>query len=287
MRNLYDCFKNWEEKGTVYLIGDTHFSDIEAYKLTSPQAFKNDIPEEIIVRALDWAKVKAINSICGKKDTLVILGDVGNVDYIKELHAGRKVLVMGNHDKGASNYKRVIKRKFYMPDSVTNPVNSKEELCKKLAEENPGWNVKLKVWRAVDENDKPIQIPDPEICWDVTIDNKLFDEVYEGPLQINNKILLSHEPIDIPYGFNIHGHDHRFAYMNRILEFYDMDMNRKEFFNAYVDMLRSDSINKINLCCELWGNIPLNLNDIIKSGVLKIKPDIHRIAIDEAVNKKK
>lgn len=38
---------------------------------------------------------------------------------------------------------------------------------------------------------------------------RLFDEIYDGPLLIAKKILLSHEPIyGLPWCLNIHGHDH-------------------------------------------------------------------------------
>ena len=37
----------------------------------------------------------------------------------------------------------------------------------------------------------------------------IFDEIYEGPLFISEKILLSHEPVyGLPWCLNIHGHDH-------------------------------------------------------------------------------
>ena len=37
----------------------------------------------------------------------------------------------------------------------------------------------------------------------------IFDEIYEGPLFISEKILLSHEPVyGLSWCLNIHGHDH-------------------------------------------------------------------------------
>ena len=35
-----------------------------------------------------------------------------------------------------------------------------------------------------------------------------FDEIYSGPLIISEKIILSHEPGEVPWALNIHGHDH-------------------------------------------------------------------------------
>lgn len=88
----------------------------------------------------------------------------------------------------------------------------------------------------------------------------LFDEVYEGPLFISPKLLLSHEPINYPYALNIHGHDHsRWTETNLL---------------------------KLNLCAELINYTPVSLKEIVKSGKLKDIPDIHRATIDEAIKRK-
>ena len=55
----------------------------------------------------DEEQIKRINSKIGKYDTLVVLGDVGDVEWVRKIR-GYKVLVMGNHDKGASNYKGIF-----------------------------------------------------------------------------------------------------------------------------------------------------------------------------------
>jgi len=93
-KGLYDNFKHWfhDNRGQVYFYSDPHFGDEEMKYIR-----KNYIEDE--------EQVKRINSKIGKYDTLVILGDVGNVEWVKKLH-GYKVLVMGNHDTGANNYKR-------------------------------------------------------------------------------------------------------------------------------------------------------------------------------------
>ena len=54
--------------------------------------------------------VNRINSKVSKNDTLVLLGDVGDLSFVKKLKAGYKVLILGNHERGASNYKREIHR---------------------------------------------------------------------------------------------------------------------------------------------------------------------------------
>lgn len=96
---------------------------------------------------------------------------------------------------------------------------------------------------------------------------KYFDEVYSGPLWISQKLVLSHEPIVIedshfsmPIAFNIHGHNHG-------------------------DSLGDDKYH-LNICQNLFGYTPLNLNQFIKSGYLKRIKDIHTLAKENAIVKK-
>ena len=60
----------------------------------------------------DEEQIKRINSKIGKYDTLVILGDVGDIEWVRKIR-GYKVLVMGNHDAGATNYKRQTHTEYY------------------------------------------------------------------------------------------------------------------------------------------------------------------------------
>ena len=88
----------------------------------------------------------------------------------------------------------------------------------------------------------------------------VFDEVYDGPVLINSKIILSHEPLKYDFAFNIHGHDH----------------GKKSF---------QDNMH-MNLCAELINYMPISLKSIFESGKLKDVPDIHRTAIDSAIKNK-
>ena len=193
---LYDIFRHWEctdgrHKNSVWFISDPHFNDAEAKEFR-----RNYIGDDELV--------KSINRKVNKNDTLVILGDIGNIEFIKKLR-GYKVLIKGNHDSGVSNYRRF-------------------QHC------------------LVDYYE--------------IIDTHLFDEVYEGTLQISPKIILSHEPVEYKYCFNIHGHDHSNAY-------------KKE--------------HHLNVCCELINYTPVSLKDIVTSGKLKHIPDIHREAIEKRI----
>ena len=181
---LYPIFeKSWIRPNTcnVWFYSDPHFSDPEM-----AQKRKDYITDE--------EQVRRINSKVGRYDTLVILGDVGNTDMVKKLR-GYKILIMGNHDKGRTNYEG------------------------------------------------------------------LFDEVYDGPLTISDRIILSHEPITglQPYWFNIHGHDH------------------SNWFTGS---------RHLNVCAEHIGYIPIALTQIVKDGLLAETESIHRITIDSAIERK-
>jgi calcineurin-like phosphoesterase family protein len=172
IKHLYHSFKHWYRGGTIFFYSDPHFSDAEANGFRA-----NPITDE--------EQVKSINSVMGKKDTIIILGDIGNPEFLKQIK-GYKVLLLGNHDKGASFYKDYV------------------------------------------------------------------DEVFEGPLMISHKILLTHEPVDFKYAYNIHGHDHS-----------------KTTFQD----------NKhLNICAEHINYKPIKLKEIVISGKLSKIPDIHNIS---------
>ena len=176
---LYDCFQHWGEKNAVWVISDTHFGDKDIQK-----AFPN--------RPSDEELIKNINQKVGKTGTLLLLGDIGDIECAKQLK-GYKVLICGNHDAGATNYKEI------------------------------------------------------------------FDEVYTGALIIGEKLILSHEPIDIPWAFDVHGHDHA-------------GTKRK---------------GHLNVCADVIGYIPINFNQFLKSGASSKIQTIHRETIDKATERKK
>ena len=84
IKTLYPCFQHWSEKGSVYLISDTHFDDPDreymGYDISNVE------------------QAYCLYETCHKNDTLIHLGDVGNPEWLKGLKC-HKVLIMGNHDK--------------------------------------------------------------------------------------------------------------------------------------------------------------------------------------------
>lgn len=91
IQGLYKIFDHWHKVGTVWLYADTHFDE------------DDDLQKPFPNRPSAEEHVKLINSKVGRKDTLILLGDVGNVEWIKQVR-GYKVLIKGNHDRGLSNY---------------------------------------------------------------------------------------------------------------------------------------------------------------------------------------
>ena len=228
---FYDRFQHWGEQ-TVWIYSDPHFSD-------------EDLEYGIKNRPSDEEQIRRINAKAGRRDTLIILGDVGNIECVRKLRAGRKVLICGNHDLGATRYKReVVKRVF---DRDIHP--DKVEIRSIMEQEFPGWSIRI-------EEEYDFHCPFER--WIAYADNMLFDEVYEGALIVGEKLILSHEPVEIPWLYNIHGHDHA-------------GKKRK---------------NHLNVCSDVIGYEPINLTQKLKSGLMSAVTTIHRETIDNATKRK-
>ena len=87
-----------------------------------------------------------------------------------------------------------------------------------------------------------------------------FDEIYQGPLFISEKILLSHEPVLSDMWMNIHGHDHS----------------------------KSNKSGKYerNLASNVTGFKVFNLGNEIKNGLISNVKGVHRETIDNATERK-
>ena len=223
---LYPCFKHWLEFNNIWLYSDPHFNDPEMIHLR-----KNYISDE--------EQVKRINAKIGKKDLLICLGDVGDISFVSKLRAGYKVLIKGNHDdNGDSYYQR--------------------EVIERFSNENMTEEDKAAHASAFINGDK-------ETAYKITKkytkveDNHLFDEVYLGPVWIAEKILLSHERIELPFVFNIYGHHHG-------------------------DPINNDHL--MCLCAEHINYTPVSLVTLFKNGAFAKVDSIHRRTIDKATERK-
>lgn len=231
---LYKLFDHWHQEGTVWVISDTHFSDL-------------DLIAGVENRPSDEEIVRAINSKVGRCDTLIHLGDVGNIEVVKQLRAKRKILVMGNHDAGRTNYERQVWKKKFDQEQF-----AKKDAIEEMRKLYP--NCRYSVEEGHDFHS-------PFIYWEVCADNMLFDEVYEGPLMIAEKLILSHEPVDVPWAFNIHGHVH--------------------------DRRHKNDKTHFNVCCDVINYLPINFNQWMKQGHFAAVETIHRKTIDKATERKK
>lgn len=219
---LYDTFKHWASTGSVYIISDLHFDDIDCKIMD-----KNWItPED---------QINIINKYAHKTDTLIVLGDIGDPKYIGKLKAGHKVLIMGNHDETATKFKKIYWLEKYTDKHTWEKVDNVEYF---------------------DTFELDFFMSNHSSRYYRINSNYLFDEIYEGPLFIAEKILLSHEPIEgLTWCVNIHGHDHA---------------------------KHTTDKTHINLAANVCNYTPINLAQAIKNGMLSNIPTIHRITIDNA-----
>lgn len=232
IQGLYKIFDHWHQGGTLWIVSDFHFGD-------------EDLELGIHNRPSAAEIVQRINAKCGRKDTLICLGDVGDVEYVKLLRAKHKILICGNHDAGRTNYER---KTFTMKFDIDE--FQKSEALEEMKRLYP--NCRYDIQHGYSVSRAPFEY------WQVTADNMLFDEVYEGPLMIAEKLILSHEPVDVPWAYNIHGHDHK-------------GHKRK---------------NHTNVCVDVTGYQPINMNQWMKSGAMAHVETIHRDTIDKATVRK-
>lgn len=235
IEGLYPPFQHWGASGTTWILSDTHFNDPDLIHVYADRPSAEE-------------QVKRINAKCGRADTLIILGDVGDISYVRQLRAKYKILVMGNHDSGASNYKRQIyKQKFYKG------LFQKHEALDEMKRLYPDCAYSIS-----DSYDFLDNVP----CWEVSADNKMFDEAYSGVVVIGEKLMLSHEPIKgCDWCMNIHGHDHSRSHKNDKYHF--------------------------NVCADVIGYEPINFNKFMKEGHLANIVSIHRDTIDNATARAK
>ena len=226
---LYKTFDHWHQEGTLWIISDTHFGDAD---------IRRGFPD----RPADDELVKRINSYVGRKDTLIMLGDVGDISYVKQLRAKYKILIMGNHDCGRTNYERQVITQLFSKDLYT-----KEQVLDLMKTMYPNYRYSIEERKQLDS------------FFEVSADNMLFDEVYEGALIIGEKFILSHEPVELPWALNFHGHDHQGGFHK----------------------------NSVNCCCDVIDYKPINMNQIMKQGLAARIDTIHRETIDKATKRKK
>lgn len=226
---LYHMFDNWFRGGNIWIYSDPHFNDEESKQMRTAHG----------TYLSDDEQLERIKHKVGKNDTIIFLGDIGDTEFIKKIK-GYKVLITGNHDSGIDNYTRKAKVKSVMScmDNSRLEFEGLYKDCVEFTGTNDGAGLR---------------------GYYITDDNHLFDEVYDGPIMIAPKIMLSHEPVDCPYFYSIHGHDH------------------SNWF---------DNGHHFNACAEWVNYTPVSLLEMLKTGKFKNVDDIHRMTIDKATNRK-
>ena len=226
----------------VFLIGDCHFGHKNIIRYCN-RPFKDvdDMTEKLI---------KLWNNVVGNNDIVYVVGDFAlcgkqKIIEIGQRLNGRKRLIMGNHDLGRTNYERQIVEEIYDQDEW-----SRDEVIVDMTKKYPGWHIWVtEQW----EFHAPFQ------RWVAHADNRLFDEVYEGALIIGEKVILTHEPVEIPWLWNFHGHDHAGAFRS----------------------------NHTNVCSDACGYEPMQMNEFFKKfGISSKITSIHRMTIDGAIERK-
>ena len=91
---VYKIFNDRWCNQTVWCISDTHFGD-------------EDLRAGMPNRPSDEELVRRINAKVGRKDTLLLLGDCGSPEFVRQLR-GYKVLIAGNHEPGLSAFDEIF-----------------------------------------------------------------------------------------------------------------------------------------------------------------------------------
>ena len=233
---VYPIFnKIWKDCQTCYIISDTHFND-------------PDLIHVYTDRPTAEQQVKLINSKVGKMDALIHLGDVGNVNYIRQLKGAIKILICGNHDVGISNYQKHIwtkkfdKREYQKHEALDEMKRIYPDCSYTITD---GFNFSSCLG-----------------YWEIYADNCLFDLVFTGPVLIGEKLILSHEPVEgLDWCMNVHGHTHDRNIVNDTYHF--------------------------NVCADVIDYTPINFNKWMKDGHFAKIQSLHRQTIDEATDRRR
>ena len=94
LSGVYKIFNDRWCNQTVWIISDPHFGDEE---------LRAGMPG----RPSDEELVRRINMKVGRKDTLLLLGDCGSPEFVRQLR-GYKVLIAGNHEPGLSAFDEIF-----------------------------------------------------------------------------------------------------------------------------------------------------------------------------------
>lgn len=98
---VYKIFNDRWGGQTTWCISDPHFGD-------------EDLRAGMPNRPSDEELVKKINARVGAKDVLILLGDCGSPEFVRQLR-GYKVLIAGNHEPGLSAFDEIFNEIYSGP----------------------------------------------------------------------------------------------------------------------------------------------------------------------------
>lgn len=108
IKGLYDFCSHWSAHGSVWLYSDPHFDEEDMMQIC-------DYPTSA-------EQIENINKVAFKQDYLVILGDIGNAEWLRKLKCKNLIAVLGNHDKGASHYADYFETIFTGPVFISDRI---------------------------------------------------------------------------------------------------------------------------------------------------------------------
>ena len=90
-------------RGKIWVFSDPHFYDYSILEYERKQFSTIEEHNNFIV--------DSINKCVTEKDTVICLGDLGFnwYNYIDEIHAAKKILVLGNHDRNSAPQDAMVK----------------------------------------------------------------------------------------------------------------------------------------------------------------------------------
>ena len=177
-------------------------------------------------------QIEIINKKISDRDLLIVIGDPGDIKYIKEINCS-KILITDS---------RKLCKKLYLNKKYSRYLSFDEEIEYIRAENKEYVLNELLALKPQYYNVKVDTINSR-----VDYDCGMFDEIYDGPLMIRPHIVLSHRPVKISRGLNVHGDS-----------FYDGESKRVK-----------DNLVWFNVTCNVLNFEPVNLEKIYYSLSIK------------------
>lgn len=135
-------------------------------------------------------QIEIINKKVSDRDLLIVIGDPGDIKYIKEINCTKILITDG----------RKLCKKLYLNKKYSRYLTFDEEIEYIKAE-----NAEYVLNKLLALKPEYYKVKVDTINSSVEYDCGMFEEIYDGPLMISPHIVLSHSPVKISSGLNVHG----------------------------------------------------------------------------------